>query len=55
MELKLLLQNERAYLNPEIENNDVIDYDNLETNSTILNIDYDSRDDALFNKKWNFN
>ena len=48
--IEVALQNERAYLNPEIENSDVIDYNKLETNSTLFNIDYDSRDNALLTK-----
>ena len=48
--IELLLENEVSNLKPEIENENIVSYKDEETNSTILSLDYDSRDDALLTK-----
>ncbi len=48
--IEIGLQNETAYLNPELENNNITSYSKQKTKGSILNIDYDSRDDALLTK-----
>ena len=48
--IEIAFQNEISYLNPEIESSNIISYGKEETNSTVLSLDYDSRNDALLTK-----
>ena len=49
--IELIFENETSNLNPEIDGPNIISYNNEKTNSTILSLDYDSRDDALLTKE----
>ena len=49
--IEIAFQNEISYLNPELENSNIISYEKEEVNSTVLSLDYDSRNDALLTKE----